>query len=268
MKNIKKSIFVLTILMLSFLVVISPAKAISDGELDRNDHPYVGLIVADDADGNPLWRGSGTLISPRVFLTAGHVCEAPAARATIWFQSDVDAGRPDNGYPFGAKKFSVDGTCYTHPLYALYPWYLHDLGVVILDKPVKMKEYGALPELGVLDELESKKDAFTAVGFGLQGVKPIYQADRVRYQTTLNLVNLYGTAGVPAGNCVMVSGNTNTGGTCFGDSGGPLFLGDTNIVAAVTSFGLNYNCAGIGGGYRVDTADDLDWLYGEFGKLL
>jgi len=66
----------------------------------------------------------------------------------------------------------------------------------------------------------------------------------------------------------MVSGNTHTGGTCSGDSGGPLFLGDSNVVAAVTSFGMNYNCAGVGGGYRVDTADDLDWLYGEFGRLL
>ncbi len=50
--------------------------------------------------------------------------------------------------------------------------------------------------------------------------------------------------------------------TIFGDSGGPQFLNDTNIVAAVTSFGLNGNCAGIGGGYRVDTADDLAWLAG------
>jgi secreted trypsin-like serine protease len=51
-----------------------------------------------------------------------------------------------------------------------------------------------------------------------------------------------------------------TGGTCFGDSGGPIFLADTNVVAAVSSFGLNGNCAGSGGGYRVDAADDLDWL--------
>ncbi len=59
-----------------------------------------------------------------------------------------------------------------------------------------------------------------------------------------------------------------TGGTCFGDSGGPNFLNDTNIVVAVTSFGLNGNCKGTGWGYRVDQSDDLDWLYSTFGDQL
>ena len=58
----------------------------------------------------------------------------------------------------------------------------------------------------------------------------------------------------------MLSNNAHTGGTCFGDSGGPNFLGTTNVVAGVTSFGKNPTCAGTGGVYRVDRADDLDWL--------
>jgi secreted trypsin-like serine protease len=52
----------------------------------------------------------------------------------------------------------------------------------------------------------------------------------------------------------------NTGGTCFGDSGGPLFLEDTNIIVGVTSYGINQNCAGTGGSYRIDTVDDLAWI--------
>ena len=49
-------------------------------------------------------------------------------------------------------------------------------------------------------------------------------------------------------------------GTCFGDSGGPNFIGSSNVIGGVTSFGINGNCAGTGGVYRVDQADDLAWL--------
>ena len=59
---------------------------------------------------------------------------------------------------------------------------------------------------------------------------------------------------------ILLSNNEYTGGTCFGDSGGPNFIGDTNVIAGVTSFGMNGNCAGTGGVYRVDQADDLNWL--------
>lgn len=67
---------------------------------------------------------------------------------------------------------------------------------------------------------------------------------------------------------LLLSNNHATGGTCFGDSGGPNFIGDSNVIAGVTSFGMNSNCAGTGGVYRVDRADDLNWLYGTFGDQL
>ena len=106
--------------------------------------------------------------------------------------------------------------------------------------------------------------ARTTVGYGLQRVRsnpagPDFTLEDLRREiAVLNLVSVRGTAGVPRGTSVLLSGNAHTGGTCFGDSGRPLFLNDTNIVAAVTSFGINGNCAGVGGGYRVDTQDDLD----------
>ena len=58
------------------------AFAVTDGELDGNRHPNVGLMVALDAVGNPMWRCSGTLVSPRHYLTAGH-CTYGATRVTI-----------------------------------------------------------------------------------------------------------------------------------------------------------------------------------------
>ena len=133
-----------------------------------------------------------------------------------------------------------------------------------------MNEYGELPELGVLDGINGrdKKAALTAVGYGLQKINPVFvEAERDRLVAVLDILNTQGVFGVPKGTSVAVSGsgvggdNSNSGGTCFGDSGGPQFLTDTNIVAAVTSFGLNGNCAGTGGGYRIDQVDDLDWLH-------
>ncbi len=271
----KLSVFIIVV-VLALLIVI-PAAAITSGTPDNGEHPYVGLMVADDADGNPLWRCSGTLIAPRVFLTAGHCTESPAVAATIWFAEDIDA-TPNfgttRGYPF---KGDVDGTTFTHPSYNPNAFYLYDLGVVVLKKPVFMSEYGALPEPAVLDSLtgKAKDEALTAVGYGLQQINPVsVKGNRVRLQAVLDILNTKGVFGVPDGTSVAVSGSgvggdsSGTGGTCFGDSGGPQFLAGTNIVAAVTSFGINGNCAGTGGGYRVDQADDLDWLYSAFGKYL
>ena len=39
-----------------FLIGTTPAFAITDGKLDGNAHPHVGLMVAQLADGTPLWR--------------------------------------------------------------------------------------------------------------------------------------------------------------------------------------------------------------------
>jgi hypothetical protein len=249
--------------------VAVPAGAITNGEADNGRHPYVGLMVADDADGNPLWRCTGTLLSPTVFLTAGHCTEAPAARATIWFAEDVEE-TPDFGTPAGyPNEGDVDGTTFTHPDYDPAAFFLYDLGVVVLDEPMVMDEYGALPDLGVLDTIKGKdkKGALTAVGYGLQEINPVrVTGERDRLVATLDILNTQGVFGVPKGTSVAVSGSgvggdaSGSGGTCFGDSGGPQFLADTNVVVAVTSFGLNGNCAGTGGGYRVDAADDLDWL--------
>jgi hypothetical protein len=245
------------------------ASAITYGELDGEGHPYVGLMIAQDAAGNPMWRCSGTLLSPTLFLTAGHCTEAPAAHVEIWFDADVESGIPANGYPFIGD---VGGTPYTHPDYDPNAFYLYDLGVVVLDGPMGMSEYGVLPELNVLDKMarqRGKQDVtFTAVGYGLQRINPVFvEAERVRMfaRPKLNQINAPGFTGDYS---LLLSNNASTGGTCYGDSGGPNFIGISNVVGGVTSFGLNGSCGGTGGVYRVDRADDLDWLYGEFGDHL
>ena len=60
---------------------------------------------------------------------------------------------------------------------------------------------------------------------------------------------------------MLLSNNANTGGTCFGDSGGPNFLGDSNVVAGVTSYGLNGACGGTGGVFRMDRGNVLSFVH-------
>ena len=264
-RNPRSLVSALLAATLLLTATVLPAGAITDGELDGNGHPYVGLMVAQDARGNPLWRCSGTLLSSKLFLTAGHCTESPAAHVEIWFDADVESGRAVNGYPFDGD---VGGTPYTHPSYDPNAFYLYDLGVVVLDKPMKMATYGRLPSLDQLDTLKpSSHTKFTAVGYGLQRINPVFlEAELVRMYAEPHLLQING--GIVGDYSLLLSNNHSTGGTCFGDSGGPNFLGSSNVVAGVTSFGLNGTCGGTGGVYRVDRSDDLDWLYDTFGRLL
>ena len=261
----RTKIFALIVVVVLMLVMVAPTAAITDGELDGNGHPYVGLMVAQTASGAPMWRCSGTLITPTLFLTAGHCTEAPAAHVEIWFDADVEAGRPGNGYPFNGQ---VGGTPYTHPQYNTNAFYLYDLGVVVLDEPMPIGSYGALPTLNQLDALKTQRGkqdvTFTAVGYGLQKSFPTAAAwknvaQRVRMVAYPKLVQI-NVPGFVGDFSILLSNNAATGGTCFGDSGGPNFIGNSNVIGGVTSFGKNGNCAGTGGVYRVDRADDLNWL--------
>jgi V8-like Glu-specific endopeptidase len=201
-------------------------------------------------------------MTPSIFLTAGH-CTYGATTVEIWFAADVDSGRPGNGYPFEGE---VDGTPYTHPLYPTASFVRNDVGLVILNTPVMKSTYGSLPQRGELNSLATRRGLksvdFTSVGYGLQFINPVFvESARVRMYATPQLIQI-NVPGFTGDFSMLLSNNHSTGGTCFGDSGGPNFLGDSNVVAAVTSFGINGNCAGTGGVFRLDTDNALDWLAG------
>lgn len=258
----KKYWFVLVSVIAILAVAVFPVGAITDGELDGDGHPYVGIMVAQLADGTPLWRCSGTLLSDTVFLTAGHCTEAPAEHVEIWFynnEADVRA----NGYPFTGQ---VGGTPYTHPDYNPNAFFVRDVGVVVLDEPFASPNgvYGELPTLDQLDTLKTKRGlqntTFTAVGYGLQLINPVFiEASLDRMVATPHLIQI-NVPGFTGDFSLLLSNNHSTGGTCFGDSGGPNFLGTSNVVAGVTSFGINGNCAGTGGVFRMDRSWSLDWV--------
>ncbi len=180
------------------------------------------------------------------------------------FIPDDNEGRYDAwSAALNASTEWIRATAYPHPEYDDAAFFEHDLGVLVLEEPVELDQYGELPTLGLLDELyaENKQQPYTVVGYGLEGSGPktSFGGD-TRRRAELRLVNLNGVLGAGKGTAAKFSSNANTGGTCFGDSGGPILVGDTNTLVAVNSFVTSVTCSGTTGAYRIDQADDLAFL--------
>ncbi len=268
----KKTTLSILITILLLMTVVLPASAITDGELDGDDHPHVVLLLMEVSD-EVMYRCSGTLLSPTVLLTAGHCTSnypgEPYRAMRIFTESDVEYG--DNIYPFAGGPNSIKAVSWAaHPLYETGPFFLHDVGIVILEEPglIGLDVYGELPEVDQLDAMKTKRGkqdtTFTAVGYDLQESFPNAAAwkennERIRYVAYPKLIQI-NVPGFTGDFSMLLSNNPNTGGTCFGDSGGPNFLGDSNVVAGVTSFGINGNCAGTGGVFRMDRQNVLDFV--------
>ena len=270
--NLKK-ISILAVLALSMMlltVFISPAGAITDGELDGEGHPQVVLLLME-VDGAPAYRCSATLLSPTVVLTAGHCTsnypDGEYSGMRVFTESDVENG--DNNYPYAGGNSVEAESWKTHPLYETAPFFVHDVGVVILKEPgvvLEDSDYAKLPTVDQLDGLKTRrgqhKTTFTSVGYGLQEINPAHViGERIRMVANPRLIQI-NTPGFTGDFSLLLSNNHSTGGTCFGDSGGPNFLGDSNVVAGITSFGINGNCAGTGGVFRTDRQNVLDFING------
>jgi len=264
-----KRVSFLAVLVLILAVGALPAAAITGGELDGEDHPNVGLMIAD-VDGEPQWRCSGTLIAPRVFLTAGH-CTEGATAARVWFANDM-ALVPD--YPDGGE-VALEGTPVPHPDFGWGARYndAHDVGLVILDEAVTDIEPATMPEPDFLGQLKKDKlldngydetTYFTSVGYGVTLVSwppAVHDSNKIRMVSESEYF-----AHTKAWLHLMQRAVFDESGTCGGDSGGPAFWVEedgTEIVVAVTSWG-DGGCAATGFDYRVDTPEILDWIYSQF----
>jgi secreted trypsin-like serine protease len=234
---------------------------ITNGTIDGDAHPAVVLLIMDVA-GQPAFRCSATLIAPKVVLTAGHCAGEPGefSGMRIFTESDVQNG--DNNYPFAGPNTIEAAEWHAHPLFTEAAFFLHDVGVVLLKKPFRLAsdQYGRLPTTDQLDALQpSASTIFTAVGYGLQRINPVFvEGQRIRMNASPHLVQI--NTGFTGDFSLMLSNNASSGGTCFGDSGGPNFLGTSNVVAGVTSFGLNGSCGGTGGVFRLDRQNVLDFV--------
>src|SRR3954451_10598684 len=231
--------------IVALLVAAAPAGAITYGAPDGGAHPEVGALLAQQAYSDGTWAAcTGTLISPTVFLTAAH-CDEGVSRVAVTFDSTYDAA---NGTRYW-------GTYHADPSYDQKQSDPHDIAVVVLDKAVKGIAPAPLPKAGSLSSVDTTTQ-FTSVGYGGQAVnqgggpKTFSYAD-VRYAAsgTLNSLN-------PSWLRISMNPSHGDGGTCYGDSGGPNFLGagatETNIVAGTTISGDTF-CRSTNVDYRMDT---------------
>ena len=253
-----RRLFAAGIAATALLVLASGAGAITNGAPDGNGHPEVGALLAQHAFSDGTWEEcSGTLISPTVFLTAEH-CDEGVSRVAVTFDSSY-------AYPTGTTYW---GTWHGDPNYNKTNSNPQDLAVVVLDNPVTGIQPARLPAAGSLSGLTGSQ-RFTSVGYGAQSVtsgkggKTFHYAD-VRYVATGTL-----NAVTPSWLRISQNASTGNGGTCYGDSGGPNFLGagasETNIVAGTTISG-DTPCRSTNVDYRLDTPSARSFL-GQFVSL-
>jgi V8-like Glu-specific endopeptidase len=225
--------------MAAALTAASPAAAITDGTADGNGHPNVGGLVAATQYSDGTWiYCSGTLISPTVFLTAAHCAEGDGVRVTF-----------DSAYQDGDKVYA--GTFHADPLYNQSQSDPYDVAVVVFDKAVKGIAPAQLPEAGSLSNLSSSQQ-FTSVGYGAYEVTNQPGGHQYLYNDVRGVAT--GTLNTVTQSWLKISMNPShgDGGTCYGDSGGPNFLGNTNVIAATTITG-DAVCRSTNVDYRLDT---------------
>ncbi len=229
------------------LASAAPAGAITNGSPDGNAHPNVGGLVAPTAYSDGTWiYCSGTLISPTIFLTAAH-CGEEGDTVRVTFSSE---------YKDGDKVYV--GTFRSDPLFNQAQSDTHDIAVVVFEKAVKGIMAARLPTAGSLSSL-SGSQRFTSVGYGAYevtnspgGHQYLYNDVRMVATGTLNSIN-------PTWLRISMNPSKGDGGTCYGDSGGPNFLGSTNIIAGTTITG-DAVCRSTNVVYRLDTESARNFL--------
>jgi secreted trypsin-like serine protease len=255
-----KKLFIILAVFVLLAAWTIPALAITWGELDT-EHTNVGAMVVDHPEHGPWQVCTGTLIHPRVFLTAGH-CTADwegTGVETFWVNFD----------PYALNEASLLDVeqVITHPDYYWGGSNPHDVGILVLAEPVDDITPAELPYEGYLDDLKkngalrTKADGalFTVVGYGgtLEWPPPDITYEDYRQVAESEYVALTKP-------WLHMSQNLkqDNGGTCFGDSGGPAFYTDPvegEILVGITSWG-DAQCVAAGFDYRVDIPETLDFI--------
>lgn len=269
----------LAVAAMSLLAAAVPAAAITGGEPDGEGHPNVALIAF--YEGGTRYRCTATLVNPTTMITAAH-CTQTSGYTLVTFDSFISDG-PTSGLPVASVPndgYSVSdiesagyiaGKTVAHPQYSdftdLKNW--NDVAVIHLESAVSGITPATIAGENYLDAYAQpvlNKTIFTSVGYGTEVRKPDSGPQKPTPQSFPLIRRVAEQPGQKlTGQILQMNGNINdtrgTGGTCFGDSGGPSFL--NGKLVTVTSYGYTDNCRYLGGYQRVDIPVVQDFLAAE-----
>lgn len=235
---------------------VSPAWAITNGQPDEGRHPWVGALVSHDPEtGDRYLICSGTLVAPKVFLTAAHCLLDEPDDLYVSFDSFV--GAPD----VGPEVKLYHGQAHGHPEFVdeTAPGDTHDIAVVVLDERVEGIKPATLPSRGTLDRLDRHEllgdIPWGVVGYGREG----YDASEDAFFGGGSRFFGFSSFGDLEDHKLHLTQEPPDGGTCRGDSGGPVFLGRTRTVVGIVSDG-DPLCLETSVNYRTDTSSALKFV--------
>jgi hypothetical protein len=220
------------------LTLASPSAAVLDGQPDT-EHRYVGILVTE-MGGDIVPVCSGFLVSPTVFVTAGHcIDDLGVLPALVSFDQTLT---PDSEL--------LSGTAVPNPRFVANGSFANDVALVLLDEPVTDRGFAQLPGSNQLASVP-RGSGLTVVGYGANA----RQGNSLEHHFTRS----FGQARLVKTEKKMAHLRMSTG-ICFGDSGGPALLGASNLAVAVNSFVSNRQCEGNSFAYRLDTAEARAFL--------